>query len=380
MTLSKPSLCLSLLLLSACGSSGDGAASSASAKAETSAKPKASTSASAKPTASAAVSAAPSASAAPVEIPLPTGPLPPVEIKPSTPLKIGGKEISAEACKLDASIPMMRHESFDRAIRGVAAGKDGVVYVLDNEGKLRKYTASKAGECELTIDKGFGQGGVLTLDADPKQADYFDTLTIDGKGDVYVSGFIAKAKKVSGGQVSELCKDSGRLVVDAKSGNATMRSSKIDLADCKATPLKLDLGKDVTSYDLFPVGADVAAVFQQKAEKKSIYKVGLFEGTKQKWVVGEAEGDGSMCNVGTVASCGLGVCVVDANCRALKVVDKSGKLVGSGKINDLLGLSYPWPRALSVGPDAAYMAASHSPKDSKDKHSYALVYRVKGMN
>jgi hypothetical protein len=380
MTLSKPSLCLSLLLLSACGSSGDGAASSASAKAETSAKPKASTSASAKPTASAAVSAAPSASAAPVEIPLPTGPLPPVEIKPSTPLKIGGKEISAEVCKLDASIPMMRHQSFDKAIRGVAAAKDGVVYVLDNESKLRKYTASKAGECELTIDKGFGQGGVLTLDADVKAADYFDTLAIDGKGDVYVSGFIAKAKKVSGGQVTELCKESGRLVIDPKSGDAYLRSSKIDLADCKATPVKLDLGKDVSSYDLFPVGGDVAAVFQQKVEKKNVFKVGLFGGTKQKWVVGEAEGDGSMCNVGTVVACGPGVCVVDANCRALKVVDGTGKLQGSGKINDLLGLSYPWPRALSVGPDATFMAASHSPKDSKDTNSYGLVYRVKGLN
>jgi hypothetical protein len=380
MKLSKPSLCLTVLVLSACGSAGDGAASSGSAKAETSAKPKSSASASAKPATSATASAAASASAAPVEVPLPTGPLPPVEIKPGTPLKIGGKEISAEVCKLDASVPMMRHDSFDRAIRGVASAKDGVVYVLDNESKLRKYTASKAGECELTIDKGFGQGGVLTLDADPKQADYFDTLAIDGKGDVYVSGFIAKAKKISGGQVTDLCKDSGRLVIDAKSGNATKGTNKIDLADCKATPVKLDLGKDVSSYELFPLEANVAAVFQQKAEKKNVFKVGLFADTKQKWVVGEAEGDGSMCNVGTVAACGLGVCVVDANCRALKVVDAGGKLVGSGKINDLLGLSYPWPRALSVGPDATFMAVSHSPKDSKDKHSYALVYRIKGLN
>jgi hypothetical protein len=360
MKLTTPVLGLSLLALSACGSNGEGAASSGSAKAESSAKPKSSASASAKPTASAPASAAASASAAPVEIPLPTGPLPPVEIKPSTPLKIGGKEISAEVCKLDASIPMMRHQSFDKAIRGVAAAKDG--------------------ECELTIDKGFGQGGVLTLDADVKAADYFDTLAIDGKGDVYVSGFIAKAKKVSGGQVTELCKESGRLVIDPKSGDAYLRSSKIDLADCKATPVKLDLGKDVSSYDLFPVGGDVAAVFQQKVEKKNVFKVGLFGGTKQKWVVGEAEGDGSMCNVGTVVACGPGVCVVDANCRALKVVDGTGKLQGSGKINDLLGLSYPWPRALSVGPDATFMAASHSPKDSKDTNSYGLVYRVKGLN
>jgi hypothetical protein len=379
MKTSTSTLPIAFLLLLACGSSGDGASSSGSAKAESSGKPKPSASASAKPSAS---TPAPSASAAgsAVEVPLPTGPLPPVEIKPSTPLKIGGKEISAEVCKLDASVPMMRHESFDRAIRGVASAKDGVVYVLDNDGKLRKYTASKAGECELTIDKGFGQGGILTLDADPKAADYFDTLAIDAKGDVYASGFIAKAKKISGGQVTELCKESGRLVIDTKSGDAYLRSSKVDLADCKATPVKLDLGKDVSSFDLFPVGSDVAAVFQQKAEKKSIFKVGLFAGTKQKWVVGDAEGDGSMCNVGTVSACGLGVCVVDANCRSLKVVDAGGKLLGAGKINDLLGLSYPWPRALSVGPDATFMAASSSAKDSKDKHSYALVFRVKGLN
>jgi hypothetical protein len=327
-------------------------------------------------TATAAASGSASAAAA---VPPPPSPLPPVELNEPKALSFGGKEVKAEICKLDTGAPTMASDSFDKAIRGVAAGPGGLVYVLDHAGNLRRYKASSGGACELSLDKGFGQGGVLTLDSDPKQADYFDTLAIDDKGDVYVSGFIAKAKKVSNGSVTELCKQSGRLYVDPSTGAGYLRNDKVDLSSCSATPVGLDLGKDVRSDMIVGYGSDTAVVYNVKEKDKNVYKVGLFSGKTKKWAVGDADGDGQMCNVGAVAPCALGLCVVDANCRSLKVVDKGGKLVGAGKINDLIGLSYPWPRGISVTKNGAYMAATHSGKEKGDKFSYGMVFRLTGL-
>jgi hypothetical protein len=373
-------LSVGALAAAACGSSGSDAAATASAEATSKPKKAASAkaSASAKPTATAAATASGSAEAKP---PMPTGPLPPVELRDRKSATFGGKEVSAEICKLDETGPMMGHESFDKAIRGVAAAPGGLVYVLDHEGKLRRYTSSKGGECVLTLDKGFGEGGILTLEADAEKADYFDTLTIDGKGDVYVSGFIAAPRKVSGGTATTACKDTGRLFVDTKGSSAFQRKNQVDLAaDCKATEVKHDLGKEASTDMFVPFGADVLAAYSQKEKDKNVYKVALLSGGKKKWAVGDADGDGQMCNIGSVTSCGLGVCAVDANCRSLKVIDTSGKLLGATKINDLLGLSYPWPRGLSIGDGTAYMAATHKGNAKGDDRNYGMVFRIKGLN
>ncbi|MBK8257452.1 MAG: hypothetical protein IPK82_32890 [Polyangiaceae bacterium] len=273
---------------------------------------------------------------------------------------------------------------FDRAIRGVAPAPDGSVYVLDHEAKLRKYTVAKGASCDLILDTKFGQAGILTILPDAKEADSFDTLAIDGKGNVYISGFIAKAKKVAGGQVSEACSKSGRLYVDPKGSAAYLGSDKVDLdAGCKPTPFKADVAKDDGSPQILsPAGADVIGVFNGKVKDKWVYKVGLFDGSgKKTFLAGEMEGDAKMCNVGTVAACGAGICVVDANCRGLKAFDKSGKIQGSVAIGSLIGLSYPWPRAFALGADAAYLAATHAAVDSKaDKMQYGMVFRIKGLN
>lgn len=366
-----------------CGSSGSTDAE-ASATAEATSKPKkaasASASASAKPSATAAATAAPSGSAE-AKPPVPTGPLPPVELRDRKSASFDGKEVSAEICKLDETAPMMHHDSFDKAIRGVAAAPGGLVYVLDHEGKLRRYTSSKGGECVLELDKGFGEGGILTLAAEAEKADYFDTLTIDGKGDVYVSGFIAAPIKVSGGSATPACKDTGRLYVDTKSSSAFQRKNQVDLAaECKSSEVKHDLGKEASIDTFVPHGADVLAAYSQKEKDKNVYKVALLSGGKKKWAVGDADGDGQMCNIGGVTGCGFGVCAVDANCRSLKVIDGKGKLLGAAKINDLLGLSYPWPRALSVGDGTAYMAATHRGNVKGDDRNYGMVFRIKGLN
>ena len=85
-----------------------------------------------------------------------------------------------------------------------------------------------------------------------------------------------------------------------------------------------------------------------------------------------------MCNVGTVRKCGLGICVVDANCRALKVWKDDGKFVGMSKLSDLLGVSYPWPVGLALGKDDAFMVLTH--EGEKSKKNYAIAFRLKGLN
>jgi len=357
---------LSALLLAACGNANQTCPSATP-------DAKASSSSSAKPVAAASASGAPAAAMMENDNASPV--LPPIEIGKAEPAKIGDKTVSAEVCKMDG--PIMAGDTFD-AIGDIAVAPDGSIYVLDEEGELRKYKAKAGGACELSLDRSFGDKGILLTSKGTRAT----ALSIDDAGTIYVSSSGKRAFKVVNGKIGEkACDEHGVLRVDGsgKTGILGEKKVTIDGGKCEGKDdfKPADWKDKIRVSDVRPFGGDTLVV----GSSDDGYKLGLFGADdKQKALVGEKSGDQQMCNFEGATKCNMGICAMDANCRSLRVWGLDGKWVGFGKLGDMAGLSYPWPVGFTMGKDAAYMSWTHGAKDSNDKNAYGVVIRITGLN
>lgn len=305
-------------------------------------------------------------------------------------VSLGGKALTAEACLLDTSAPDMTHEWFNQAIRGLVAAKDGSLYVLDHEQKVRHYLVEPGETCKLALDPSFGAHGVFTL---PTPADSISILD-DGTIAAYTLG---KLMRIQGGKVDSLNCSVKSVNGGGKTGFNFFGSEaeKVEIGtECKATSWK---------FAGWPTGEKGASVQFIQEMGKDVLVAASIEGThyvaihgadgKLKIKVGKdrekdkAKDEELICWARDAKPCAAGLCIVDSNCRKMTAYDvKKGTLVGSIEIGNLLGLHYPWPSALVVGKGVSWIAASNklvrpadAPKDAPDVN-VGLIFRVKGLD
>ena len=319
----------------------------------------------------------------------------PASVKYDTPKPkdLGGKHIVAELCKLDTGGSVMQSSDFSHAIGGIAAAPDGSLYVVDHEGKLRKYTVQTPSPCQLALDTKFGTGGVLTLEPKPDDSKEYDTVSVDPKGNVYVSGGGAKAKMVTPtGQASAACDEWGRLYVDRTTGDAYLRDKRVKVAGGKCEPAEAKETWEGWPAKESPDVSDAAngMVFLKGSIKekdgKSVDKIGVHKPDGKKIeIVGDEKGDGDICYVADVQPCGMGYCVYDSNCRELRAWSASGgKLVGAVDVNELFGVGYSWPEGMFVTKGVTWATFSQQgEKDDKadaDAPHFGFVARITGLD
>ncbi len=305
--------------------------------------------------------------------------LPPIDIGKAEPQKIGDKLVVGEVCKMNG--PIMKDESFVSGIGQIALDESGAIYVVDNEHKLRKYVANGAKSCELSLDTTFGDKGILTVAKDDVK---LAKVVADDRGDLYFTEWnlnATKTTKLSQGKVvGVVCDQVGELHVDASGKSGTLNKMKVDVVagECRGPTIKLfGLDSKLQVNDILPFGDGFAVIGSQV----SATKIGLTSADgKVKALIGEADADKQICSLNSIVPCSQGVCVVDSNCRSLRVWSTDGKWVGVGKLGAMAGLRYPWPVGFAVGKDVAYMSMTHSPTDDKDKSSYGFVVRVTGLD
>ena len=303
--------------------------------------------------------------------------LPPIEIGKPQPQKIGDKAVIGEVCKTNG--PIMKGGRFDEGIGQIALDPDGAIYVLDNEHRLRKYLARAVEYCELILDPTFGEKGILTVATGDEKP---DSVVADTSGHLYVSDLLHVFKTtqiIDGKLAGEVCKQTFRLHVDASGKSGTMNKQKVVIDAGKCTGEGLDTKAwDATyhSTDILPLGDGFAAI----GSVSSSQKIGLLSADqKVTATLGGDDGDQQICSIASVVPCSLGICVVDANCRGLRVWAADGKWVGAGKLAEMAGLVYPWPLGLAVGKNTAYMTMTHAPKSSTGENSYGFIVRVTGL-
>lgn len=304
--------------------------------------------------------------------------LPPVEIGETEEATLGGKKVTAEVCSLDTSLPVMQNEWFSKSVGEIVPAKDGGLYLVDSDGQIRKYLPSKGEKCELMADKSFGKGGRLEV---PGSKDGDSTkLSTDRAGNVFVSS--DGRYKLEKNALTKLCEGGYGVfrVNDQGSGGTlgeklvTLKPDTCDVADFKPKGMG---EKDHVDW-MAPFGDDLLI----GAVVADVHKVGIYDSKGGKKALFGAKGDGDerICSSDTATKCGGGVCVVDSNCRAIRMWKPNGTFVGRIELmGSFSGLSYPWPVALTFTKDVAYMSVSHDAKD-KDAGSIGMVVRIRGLN
>jgi hypothetical protein len=319
----------------------------------------------------------------------------PATVKLGTPKAkdIGGKHIAAELCKLDTTASPMQSTDFDHAIGGIVQASDGSLFLVDHEGKLRKYTVQTPSPCELVLDSKFGQNGVLTLEPKPEDSKEYDTVSIDPQGNLYVSGNGAKAKLVTAaGQASPACDEFGKLYVDRQTGDAYLRDHRVTIkgGKCEAADAKETFeGWPKDSHPEVAAAANGMVFLKgsiKEPDKKTVDKVGIHHPNGKKVeIVGDEKGDGDICFVADVQPCSIGYCVFDSNCRSLRGWSATGgKLEGAADVNELFGVDYSWPEGLFVTKTVSWATFSQEgaavPGSDAGAPHFGFVARITGLN
>lgn len=327
--------------------------------------------------------------------------LPNVELSPPderTKVSLGGKELAAEACLFDTSVPEMKDEWFSNALRGLAAAPDGSLYVIDPEKKVRHYIPEPGEACKLAIDASFGEKGILKLPDDP------DRITVLADGTLVAMAW-SKMYKVVGGKIETVECKVNELFPDGKVGfeHFMDEAKRVDVAaECKATDWKYkgwvapkpEKGKDPEKYQIQsirPWDKDLLVHMTIRGDhyigvhgQDGSLKVTLGKDRDKDKNLRDGE---DICWAADMGKCAAGLCVLDSNCRKLSAWDtKKGTMVDAVPVGDLIGLTYPWPVALVSTKGVTYMGvtnkekqAENAPKDAKEVN-YALIFRIKGLN
>ncbi len=296
--------------------------------------------------------------------------LPPVETRDAKPGKLGDKEVKAELCKMDKSGSDMHDEWFHKALRDAAIGPDGALYVLDHEVKVRKYLNQKADGCELALDKSFGKDGILDIGL-TKEA-FADKISVDKDGAVYVDD-----KKIVNGKPEKFCSD---VIAGPASPNVFSRSKVVTDAKCEGKEIEWKgWSKDGSPDVLAALAEGVLVKGSVKEGEKNVTKVGLqTPDGAQKTIVGKADGDESICYAHGAAMCGGSICVVDGNCKALRVWKPDGAFVGKLDLYDMTGLGI-MPRVVRVGPKGEVFVIGSADGKGDDKEDHGVVVRLTGI-
>ncbi len=283
------------------------------------------------------------------------------------PQSAGPLSLTATICTLDGT-PIIGDDSF-RSIGPAAWSSDGALYLLDNDARLRRYTIAPGDGCSLTLDTTMGEGGRLNLGEGLGGRP--ESVVADANGHVYVSSSMRGTDRITGTTVDYHCETTGTLSIspNGRDGISVWGSGPakhVTFTDSGCTT------EDWSATDIFPrvdsasfVDATHVLVGGHAEESSAPHLVRLYDiggrpsGPAFGDTTGEMNADDHFCHVHSAVSCGERTCVLDGNCRALRVFDRSRATVGEIDLSHLVGVNYPWfPGLTSVRDGVAYLTVN----------------------
>lgn len=302
------------------------------------------------PAASASTMSVPSAKARKkVAVALP--PISPVSDKAVT---FAGKETKVVVCKLDASAPVMSDkEWWFHALASMAVAKDGSLYVVDQENKLRHYVNQSTDGCELALDAEFGKAGIM--DFQSSRGSILNSVATDAKGAVYFS-WHKDPKKIVDGVAKDFC--SGFVRADASSSLVVADNNLLTGDGCSGKyvpPMLTGFDPSVPQYDqpklvgLF--GDELVSHGVDLENGKSVHKVGVHSTDGKRRLVLGGHADDAMSSIQQATKCGDDLCVLDAPLSATRLLrwTKDGKFLDKLSLSDvdlsMHGQNLGWSKA-----------------------------------
>ena len=353
------------------------------------------------PAASASASAAPPPSASAKPAPPPERPFPelvkdskPLAPKPA-PQEVAGKTVTAERCRLDGL--ELLGKSTMSVIKDIEVFGEQVV-IVNGDGSLVGLKLDKGKECKLTLDRTFGQDGLLKLE------NKIEHLSRDDKGNILAANGIFDAYYVTRGKKDFTCKSKGYLSFHPSGKwaiapwvNSTVGITEVDTKDKTCTRkdwVLSDLNSDDKRKGPFQsihssriIGDEIylGGSLAKKVDPKEPRQVRVYDKAgKEKRFFGGTESlkDDTFGWVHDITPCAFGVCVLDANHRRISAWKGGGeKHLGNIDLMKLLDLKYPWIPAIAVskGGKTYFVGAGQSREGAEGKVAEGVIYRLTGL-
>ena len=356
------------------------------------------------PVASPAALAAPGASLpsavgpdrSPSPVPLASTEAPPLRPRPS-PRSLGGAVVTADACEIEGA--SFHARAGDEVLRAIARAEDRL-YLLDGRGRVHAFVIAPAGGCRLTVDAGFGEGGVLALEQ-PIRA-----LSAAG-GVLLASAGPTLSARIAAGKIRDRCAapdqgalalhPSGRYAIGAVVGAAgeipatlegaaggRIKLMKVTFADGGCRSERWPIHTQGGFQGVTAVGYDggtllVGGAQAWRVEKREpVVIVAMGEDGSEIYRLGRLQpgtGDESFGLLRGVERCAAGICALDAGLSRLSAW-KNGEHVGNVPLAALLGLPSPAAIGFALTPGgASYLAATQE----QEGEAVGVVFRIRGL-
>lgn len=289
------------------------------------------------------------------------------------PASAGSLSLTAEACTLDG--PEIGGEDSFGTIGPVAWASDGALFLLDQDARVRRYTVVPGDACTLAMDTTYGEGGRLALGGGPGAGPR--SIAADTAGHLYVSSSTGGTDRLTGAHLDHHCDTRGSVVVSpdgtvgfALFGSGPLRRIAFGEAGCTiedfAAPelfASLHSSSFVSPTQILVTGErGTASPIRARLHDRNGVPVGPAFGD----TTGAVGAPDHFCRVHAAVACAGGLCVLDGNCRELRVFGPAPEHAPAGAIDlaRLLGLGYPWVSGLTeLREGVAYVTASQARAD-----------------
>lgn len=278
-------------------------------------------------------------------------------------VSFGDTKVVLEDCPLEPALSSEKNDP----IQGIARVKDRL-YVADGTTDVRVYAIEPG--CKLTLDKSVGEGGIVKA---PNKI----VMLSGGDDEVLASSGPLDAYLIRGGKIAGACsKRYGALHPSGTWGLTSFVGSdveklKVEGDKCSTSTWALkNLGDEkkrvgpMRMINSIGFAGDLALVGGILAGPKETRAVVAFDAEgNEKLRIGSDKpaADDGFGWIHAATECAPGICVADANYRAISIWTKDGKFVGRIKLDQALGLPTPWAQTLAPSPDGLYVGISVRP-------------------
>jgi hypothetical protein len=264
---------------------------------------------------------------------------PPITAPSDKELTFAGKKTKAIVCKLDDSAPMMVDKDWwHHSLTSMAVARDGSIYVVDHQEKLRHYINQSDRDCELALDPEFGDKGIW--DFKSPRGSIINFVTVDAKGNVYFN-WHKKPQRIVGNKAEDVCSDTIRsdawsplVIADGNVNHGEGCSGKY------AKGLLNGFDPGVPDYDRPRVigffGEELISDGVDREKGKSIHKIGVHDLDGKRRLVLGGHDDEMLWSPKEATHCDGDLCLVDAPLSRTSVFrwTREGKFLGKLALSD----------------------------------------------
>ena len=263
--------------------------------------------------------------------------------------------------------------------------------LADSENQVRHYTVQPGAGCTLTLDTTLGVGGRLSVGEGTSSA--IESIVADAHGHVYVATVMRGTTRITGNHVDYQCNTRGELSVapDGSVGIAIFGGRSPQLvtftdAGCTTAAWEPAEAFEHMQTISFLDDQQILVGGQNGSHDPHLARIYNRAGRPQGAAFGDAtdspNADDHFCNFQNAVLCTHGLCILDANCRTMRVFSGEHAVLGAVHLSDAAGVQYPWvPNVTNARDGMAYMTLNQQRGLSSERTGVydGFVFRLTGL-